>query len=236
MIKSRKMLPRVLSYKSRDFQIFTTAIDLVANSMKLDIDYFTNQVSMSKCKSAQVRSLASLVGYKYDEDLSPEQNRVIISNYRALIQLRGSLRGFELAVLVYGKIKGQEMRYSTPTLVDKGKSVLLSISNFDYQDIPMMKKILEIVRPVGLNVLIYNSNITNPKQSDIKIDEYSTSYNISQGSRSYKSIVRIDNFESGDDKSKSILINKEASSEVKNDQLGVVDHSVVSDDNGDSVV
>lgn len=181
MIDTRSMTPRVLSYKSRDFQLISKLLDLVANSSKLDIEYFPNLVNPEKCKSNWLEALASLVGYKYNDDLNAEQNRFIISNYRTLIMSRGSIRGIKLAVAIYLKLIGRSDSKFTVTVPTTDEGGLLSGAIYiddeqlDVASVPLLVDLLELVRPVGVNYVIRKS-ITTSHDNELCSDQIVYTY------------------------------------------------------------
>lgn len=163
MIISRDMMPRVMTYMSRDYQYLLLLDDLVFNSLKLDADYFTDLVRPSKCKSTWLPIMSSLVGWEYDNELSAEQNRFIISVYRQLLRLRGSTRGVELAVATYLKLIGRSDTNFSVTIPTRGNddiiegAIYINDENLDLTKVPVLLKLLDIVRPMGVQYIIRKS-------------------------------------------------------------------------------
>lgn len=175
MIITRDMNPRVMTYKSRDFQYLLKLLDLMANSIKLDIDYFTNLIDPNKCKSSWLEPLASVVGYKYDHSLTTDQNRFIISNYKSLVRLRGSKGGIELAVATYLKLIGRDdtnFRVTIPTVDNENSGMLagtiyINDESLDVSKALLLSKLLEIVRPVGVNYVVRKAQTSEIEDTPI---------------------------------------------------------------------
>ena len=181
MIITRDMNPRIMSYKSRDFQLMETWVDLMANSIKLDIDYFPNLINPEKCPAHWLSNLGSLVGYSYDDSLTVEQNRYLIANYKPLLRLRGSIQGVELAVAIYLRLIGREdsnFSVTVPTLStgDLIEGVIyINDEAMDVSKIPLLSKLLEWVRPVGVSYVMRKSS-TRRSQSNVTPENVFTLY------------------------------------------------------------
>lgn len=162
MIESRDYVPKIYS-DSRDYQAILKLLDLVVNYEKIDIDNFSSYINPEYCRSEYLPYLASYIGYKYDNSLSYEINRLIISHYKDLVNNRGSITGIKLAAaLAINAVKltagSQQILMDLSTSLvdvgfdqDEGK-----ITIYVFADSYSMKMfdLLEVVRPAGVRIEI----------------------------------------------------------------------------------
>lgn len=185
MINTRDLNPRVLTKDSRDMQYIFTMLDFVVNSLHLDIKYFINLINPSKCSSSWLKYVGSLVGYKYMDELTPDQNRFIILNYKSLLRLRGSQAGIEMCVSMYLNLIGRtdtNFRVTIPT-IDSDDMIVGHIyiddEDLDLSKIPLLSKMIEWVRPLGVSYTVRKtSGVTYDSKMylDDVIDIYSMKY------------------------------------------------------------
>lgn len=174
IIESKNMIPTVMR-QSRDMQAICKVLDLLINSFKTDVDYFTSLIDYDTCPDQLLPALASYVGYKYDYTESFATNRLIIKHYAEMIRNRGSEIGMSLATAL-----------SVNTLGEIDKLEALSMFNFDYvakdhklyiyiyfpADLTKMRNtLIEVVRPAGCGVSIVQADIIQTIDG-IKIHSY----------------------------------------------------------------
>lgn len=162
MIHSKEKMPKIYS-TSRDYQAILRLLDIIANVEKSDVDNLVSLVNADKCPSMYLPLLASSVGYDYDYNLSYEANRLIIKYYPLMIRLRGSREGIILAcavalnssnVLKSTSVTGA-LNYINPIYDEENKILKIFVQKFDFAS--KLFDLLEVVRPVGLEIQVIES-------------------------------------------------------------------------------
>lgn len=180
MIITRDLTPRIVSYKSRDFQLLSTLLDLVVNSVNLDITYFTNLIDPKRVSSNWLEVIGSLVGYEYNHDLTTEQNRFIILNYKSVLRLRGSQEGVSYVVAMYLKLIGRDdtqFRVTVPSNTASGMVpgyIYIDDQFLDMSTIPILVNMLEWVRPIGARYVVRKASTTDYKNYIYGINSVAT--------------------------------------------------------------
>lgn len=179
MIKTREVLPRVLSNGSRDFQYIETLLDLVTNSTHLDAEYLVKLINPQECPSRWIEPLCSIVGYKYNDNLTPEQNRIMVYYYKLLRKSRGSYEGINLALKVYHELVKTNLEYYVDQPEVVGNLVIVKVYE-SYEGDDLSKQILidliEMVRPIGTLVQVIYEGRVSRYISEIKVDQTSIPY------------------------------------------------------------
>lgn len=182
LVQSKHNVPKPFR-RSRDYQILLKLLDIIAVDEKSDIDNFVNLLNADMCPSKYLPLLASYVGYNYNYTLPYEANRVIIKYFPKLVRLRGSLAGLEMAAAL--AITAQE-NYSQITNVknlininyintDEEQRIDIYIYYPNY--LSNIYDLLDVVRPVGINVkVIPSKSLRNPNDDVIafNVAEYHT--------------------------------------------------------------
>lgn len=175
IIESKNYLPEVVR-SSRDVQAFCKILDLLINSYKTNLDYYTSLIDFQGCPNELLPYLASYVGYKYDYTLSYDTNRLIISQYPNMIKNRGSEVGIALATAL-----------SVNTLGEIDQVEALSTFKFDYRrnenkiyvyvffpvEMKKLYDLIEVVRPAGCGLILVAADIIETVDG-LQVHSYST--------------------------------------------------------------
>ena len=167
IIRSKNNMPKIFSI-SRDYQAILRLYDILVNVEKSDVDNLVSLVNADKCPSKYLPLLASSVGYTYDYNLSYDANRLIIKYYPLMIRLRGSMEGIILAcavalnssdVLKSKSVTGA-LNYINPIYDAANKTLRIFVQNYKFAT--KLYDLLEVVRPVGLNLQVIESESKRP--------------------------------------------------------------------------
>lgn len=193
MLEARDYSPKVYT-DSRDYQAILKLLDLVNCNEKSDIDNLIAYMNPEYCKSEYLEHLASYIGYKYDNFLSYEDNRLIISHYKNLINNRGSETGIKLAAsLAINLVKlsagdNQLLMDLSTSLVDVGfdqDEGVINVYVFSDNYSLKMFDLIEAVRPAGVRVKIYYSQrVSSYDKINVDEDFESTKESYSDAKRS----------------------------------------------------
>ena len=85
MIHIEKLVPEIYK-ESRDFRVFLKLLDIIINSSKYDIDNWTILYDPLLCPDRFLPLLADIIGYRYDNDLSVTENRIIMHEFNSMIK------------------------------------------------------------------------------------------------------------------------------------------------------
>lgn len=181
MIESRNFVPDYYA-QSRDYQVFLKIVDIVINSAKADIDYFTSLISPELCKARMLPLLANYVGYNYDFEEKVKTNRAIIKNWPTLKHHRGSLIGISMAVaLAFNQLddleedeKFQLFNIDFDTVKDKHGRITRKIKVYVYFPAYLSKlyDLIEAVRPAGTVVEITPAASISSSETIVLTDEF----------------------------------------------------------------
>ena len=193
MLESRDYSPKVYT-ESRDYQAILKLLDLINCNEKSDIDNFISYLNPEYCKSEYLEHLASYIGYKYDNFLSYEDNRLIISHFQNLVNNRGSETGIKLAAsLAINLVKlsagdNQLLMDLSTSLVDIGFDQDEGVINiYVFSDNYSLKifDLIEVVRPAGVRVKVfYSQRVSSYDKINVEEDLSSTkeAYDVSKRS------------------------------------------------------
>lgn len=155
---------------SRDYRVFLKLLGVLLSVFKYNIDSAPDLYSPDNCPDHLVNLLASMVGYKYNDSISIDNNRLIIKYFPYMIRKRGSREGLKLATAL--SLNTSEDASEAYTLND-----IIIEYDFDtgmvkiYYPYPdfLRKDLIEAVRPVGSFIKWVPSFIsTNTDELDIK--------------------------------------------------------------------
>lgn len=168
---------------SRDYRVFLKLLGMLLTVHKDNTDSFASLYSAEDCPDDLLPHLADMVGYKYDEGLSVENNRIIIKYYPYMLRSRGSEEGIKLATaLSLNTHVNASSAYSLDSIIvdaDRDKGII----KVYYPHTDMIKKeLLEAVRPAGMSIELVPSSIgLTTDEVDVKahvkykVDKYDTS-------------------------------------------------------------
>lgn len=143
------------SYRdSRDFRVLLKQLSMLLTVFKSNAEDFVNIYNPESCALPLLPCLASMTGYRYQEELSAKRNREIIKYFPYLVRNRGSETGIKLATaLSISTDPRNDQLYPLSMIlvsVDYEKGLITvqypgnaNVINWD---------LIEVVRPVGMRV------------------------------------------------------------------------------------
>lgn len=156
---------------SRDYRVFLKLLGSMLSVMKYRIDSFPSLYSPDDCPDDLLPYLADMVGYKYNEGRSIENNRIIIKYYPYMLRYRGSSEGIKLATaLSLNTSDSKEQAYSLDNIIvefDFDNAVIKIY--YPYPDL-IDRDLLEAVRPLGCTIELIKSSIgRSSEELDLKV-------------------------------------------------------------------
>lgn len=148
---TKHFVPEVYS-ESRDYRVFLKLLGVLITVNKYNIDRIPDLYDPMEVPDNLLESLASLVGYDYDESLKLSYNRVITKYFPYLIRNRGSERGIELAIALSLNTSEFENISSMEDIIVNFDYETATIKVFYPRDTVIKKNLIEVVRPVGMVV------------------------------------------------------------------------------------
>ena len=158
---TKRFVPEVYS-ESRDYRVFLKLLGILISVLKDNIDSFPSLYSADTCPPDLLPYLADMVGYKYDEGISVDGNRIIIKYYPFMLRYRGSEEGIKLATA---------LSLNTSDSASTSYSLDSIVIEFDYEEgiikiyYPhtelIRKDLIEAVRPLGTRIQLIPSHISN---------------------------------------------------------------------------
>lgn len=148
---------------SRDYRVFLKLAGITTSVLKNNIDSFISLYSAENCPENLLPYLAELVGYKYNNEINSDYNRVIIKYFPYLLRYRGSAEGFKLATaLSLNTDIDEDLNFSLDNIlinVDYEKAI---ITIYCPAEDPIRHDLLESVRPLGMTInIITDASIIN---------------------------------------------------------------------------
>lgn len=176
MIHVNKLVPEI--YKdSRDFRVFLKLIDIIVNPIKYDIDNWTTLYDPLLCPDNFLPLLADLIGYRYDNNLSVLENRIIMHEFNSMIKNKGSEIGLKIAATLSMNAQLASDPSSKEYIHAVNQLQFLEIW-YDYDsavisiyyphDLNKIRDLFKYVRPVGSFMRLINTEFPKP-ESDIAI-------------------------------------------------------------------
>lgn len=156
---------------SRDYRVLLRQLSILITTFKYNIDHFPDLYDADECPDHLLPLLATMVGYRYRDDKSIDNNHKIIKYFPYLIRNRGSQLGMKLATVLSINTNPLAIRgYSLNDIIIETdtKSGLIKIycDNPDLIDIDL----LEVVRPVGMRYqLIATDFAFESEELDLKV-------------------------------------------------------------------
>lgn len=146
---------------SRDYRVFLRMLGVLLTVFKDNIDSFVSLYSAEDCPDGMLPLLADMVGYKYDEGFSVENNRILIKYFPYLLRNRGSEYGIKLATaLSLNTSVSAGYAYSVDNIVvlyDRPTGLIRIF--YPYTELINMD-LIEVVRPVGTRIELVPSSIS----------------------------------------------------------------------------
>ena len=183
LIDMRKFVPEYFG-NNREFQVFLRAVNLAFSVIKSDTDNFIpNLLNPLKCKARLLPLLSNYVGWDYNPRERVVTNRWITKLYPLLVRNRGNELGLTLAIAMSVCLLGDpeditfEKTFSMEmdTSVDKygRKMERLKIYMYIQSYLPILKDLIEVVRPAGVMVEFIPAQSVNSTETISLTDEYS---------------------------------------------------------------
>lgn len=183
LIDARKFVPEYFG-NNREFQVFLRAINIAFSVIKSNTDNFIpNLLNPLQCKARLLPLLSNYVGWDYMPSERVITNRWITKLYPLIVRNRGNEIGLTLAIamsicllgepedITYEKSFSMEMDNS----LDKygRKTERLKIYMYVQSYLPILKDLLERVRPAGMQIEFIPSQNINSTETISLTDEYS---------------------------------------------------------------
>lgn len=156
---------------SRDYRVLLRQLSFISTVFKYNIDHFPDLYDADECPDHMLPLLASLVGYKYNDNKSVNSNRQIIKNFPFLIRNRGSELGIKLATILSINTSPYVTRsYSSESIV-VSVDVPTGVISIYYPNVKVDDwSLIEVVRPVGTRFRLFPSDIgESSEELDLKI-------------------------------------------------------------------
>lgn len=146
--------------ESRDYRVFLKLLGILLTVYKDNTDSLVSLYSSDDCPADLLPNLAHTVGYRYDDSLSVENNRIIIKYYPYLIRNRGSEEGIKLATaLSLNTSISASSAYSVDSIVVDIDYTLGRIKVYYPHTNLIKQELIEVVRPAGMSVELVPSAI-----------------------------------------------------------------------------
>lgn len=183
IIDTRKFVPEYFG-NNREFQVFLRLFNLALSSIKSDSDNFvSNLLNPLKCKARLLPLLANYVGYNYNPKERIVTNRWITKLYPLLVRNRGSEIGIALAISLAVCLMNDDfttidldrqfsLEYEEYTDEYGRTQHKLNIYTYFNSYIPIMKDLIEVVRPAGLRIDFISTQHISSSETVVLTDEY----------------------------------------------------------------
>lgn len=146
---------------SRDYRVFLRQLGMLLTVFKYNIDKYPSLYSADECPDHMLPLLASMVGYQYKDSRSIEGNRMIIKEYPYLIRYRGSEEGLRAAVILCINTSPAVTHYYPEDSIIISTDLETSTITIYYPKIEAIDwDLIEVVRPVGMKIILVPSDIT----------------------------------------------------------------------------
>ena len=183
LIDVRKFVPEYFG-NNREFQVFLRAVNIAFSVIKSNTDNFIpNLLNPLRCKARLLPLLSNYVGWDYLPSERVITNRWITKLYPLLVRNRGNETGLTLAIalsicllgdpedITYEKTFSMEMDEA----LDKygRKTERLRIYMYIQSYLPILKDLIELVRPAGMMIEFIPAYTINSTETISLTDEYS---------------------------------------------------------------
>ena len=183
LLDMRKFVPEYFG-NNREFQVFLRAINIAFSVIKSNTDNFIpNLLNPLRCKARLLPLLSNYVGWDYLPSERVITNRWITKLYPLLVRNRGNEIGLTLAIAMSICLLGdpEDITYekSFSMEMDEGldkygrKTQRLKIYMYVQSYLPILKDLLERVRPAGMTIEFVPSQTISSTETVSLTDEYS---------------------------------------------------------------
>ena len=183
LIESRNFVPEYFG-NNREFQVFLRAVNIALSVIKSNTDNFiSNLLNPLRCKARLLPLLSNYVGWEYNPRERVITNRWITKLYPLLVRNRGNEIGLTLAIAMsicllgdpedisYEKSFSMELDESYDKYGRKIKK--LKIYMYIQSYLPVLKDLIETVRPAGMIVEFIPAQTISSAETVSLTDEYS---------------------------------------------------------------
>ena len=183
LIDMRNFVPEYFG-NNREFQVFLRAVNIAFSVIKSNTDNFIpNLLNPLRCKARLLPLLSNYVGWDYLPSERVITNRWITKLYPLLVRNRGNEIGLTLAIAMSICLLGdpEDITYEKSfsmeidTAIDKygRKTERLKIYMYIQSYLPILKDLIEIVRPAGMMIEFIPAQTINSTETISLTDEYS---------------------------------------------------------------
>lgn len=183
LLDMRKFVPEYFG-NNREFQVFLRAVNIAFSVIKSNTDNFIpNLLNPLQCKARLLPLLSNYVGWDYMPSERVSTNRWITKLYPLLVRNRGNEIGLTLAIAMSICLLGdpEDITYekSFSMEMDDGidkygrKTQRLKIYMYVQSYLPILKDLLERVRPAGMMIEFIPSQTISSTETISLTDEYS---------------------------------------------------------------
>ena len=183
LIDMREFVPEYFG-NNREFQVFLRAVNIALSVIKSNTDNFVpNLLNPLKCKARLLPLLSNYVGWDYLPSERIVTNRWITKLYPLMIRNRGNEIGLTLAIAMSVCLLGDSDEFSFEKSfsmeMDEGldkygrKINRLRIYLYVQSYLPVLKDLLERVRPAGMLIEFIPSQSISSTETISLTDEYS---------------------------------------------------------------
>lgn len=192
-------VPAVYREESADFRFFQKWFELALSKVQYDTEEFFDLFDPLRCPEDLLWMLGDMMGYRYDDRMTPAFNRLVLVYFMSMIRLKGSKDGVTLAAQVnLNQFKLQDLALEKPILNTRLEDASVPSNSVYVQPHPDEGYIdvvyfsdrvptdtcLEYTRPVGM-YLVPHAGVRYDAKDQISIDARLTNkedLNISVGS------------------------------------------------------
>lgn len=155
---------------SKDYRVLLKLLGVLVSVFKINIDTMPDLYSPDRCPDHLVHLLADMVGYKYNDSISIDNNRLIIKYFPYMIRRRGSRQGLKLATaLSLNTSESASEAYTLDNIVIEYDFDTGMIKIYYPHSELLRRDLIEAVRPVGSFVYFIPSFISdNVDELDVK--------------------------------------------------------------------
>ena len=164
-------VPEVYVAESRDFQLFTSILEIVENSVLNDTDSVKEILDTKLCKEPYLEPLLSKVGAvtKIPFTVSPAELRVLADVFPHILKSKGSMKGVSACVNAFCRSQGV---YSPDTVQ------IEYVNEMAYNEDPITTVATDTVQPAATEIRITFRGVKNVNE---KLLRYMLEYVVPAG-------------------------------------------------------
>lgn len=174
MILTQKLVPKIYTNLSRDFQYLSKIFDIVFNYVKTNADIIKNNYNYNYLNSNLIDLILSTVGFNLNNTYDNEQLLKLVSIFIDICRNKGSEYSIKQAIALISKIDNNGKVNFTISLNNNNlniKNVIFIYTNIKLSSLSLLEHIFKYIIPIGVSYVIYLNNSTNVQI----VNEYQTS-------------------------------------------------------------